>query len=277
MTSDQQIEANRKNALKSCGPKTQLGKETVRLNALKHGCRAQTIEVLPKEKSAEFTRHVDAWLDEFAPATPSERYFIRHAATLAWKLDRADRFEEAMLAHRVDETISACDDGCDGQVEEAAALVLFDSSRQGEQLRRYQLSMHRELRKDLETFSKLRRQAPTWNPMGPIGANKPISDAPNKPISDGTSAAEKEAHAATLEPVSVSAPNKPICSQPDAPNKPISASELLSVSRENRGKRRPDPTRLLKELRARARSKEPAPDARRGKPVRVTPETPLLS
>jgi hypothetical protein len=269
MTSDKQIEANRKNALKSCGPKTQLGKETVRLNALKHECRAQTIEVLPKEKSAEFARHVDAWLDEFAPATPSERYFIRHAVTLSWKLDRADRFEEAMLSRRVDDTISACDDVCDDRIEETVARVLFDSSRQGEQLRRYQLSMHRELRKDLETFSKLRRQAPTWNPMGPIGANKPISDE--------TSAAEKDGHAATLEPVSVSAPNKPICSQPDPPNKPISASELLSLSRENRGKRRPDPARLLKELRARARSKEPAPGTRRGKPVRVTPKTPLLS
>src|SRR4051794_5423883 len=40
MATAAQIEANRRNAQKSCGPKTDAGKAKTRLNALKHGGRA---------------------------------------------------------------------------------------------------------------------------------------------------------------------------------------------------------------------------------------------
>jgi hypothetical protein len=39
MTSEKQIQANRRNARKSTGPKTPEGKDAVRLNANKHGLR----------------------------------------------------------------------------------------------------------------------------------------------------------------------------------------------------------------------------------------------
>ena len=41
MTSEKKAEANRRNALKSTGPKTPEGKDAVRLNALKHGLLSQ--------------------------------------------------------------------------------------------------------------------------------------------------------------------------------------------------------------------------------------------
>jgi hypothetical protein len=43
MTSYRQIEANRRNALKSTGPKTAPGKEHSRRNALHHGLTAETV------------------------------------------------------------------------------------------------------------------------------------------------------------------------------------------------------------------------------------------
>jgi hypothetical protein len=43
MTSFRQIEANRRNALKSTGPKTQNGKRLSRRNALRHGLTAETV------------------------------------------------------------------------------------------------------------------------------------------------------------------------------------------------------------------------------------------
>ena len=43
MTSYRQIEANRRNALKSTGPKTEAGKQASRCNALRHGLTAETV------------------------------------------------------------------------------------------------------------------------------------------------------------------------------------------------------------------------------------------
>jgi hypothetical protein len=43
MTSYRQIEANRRNALRSTGPKTQAGKQVSRCNAVRHGLTAETV------------------------------------------------------------------------------------------------------------------------------------------------------------------------------------------------------------------------------------------
>jgi hypothetical protein len=43
MTSFRQIEANRRNALRSTGPKTEDGKQQSRRNALRHGLTAETV------------------------------------------------------------------------------------------------------------------------------------------------------------------------------------------------------------------------------------------
>src|SRR5215211_7001331 len=48
MTSDKKTEANRRNALKSTGPKTLEGKAAVRLKALRHGLLSQEM-LLPGE------------------------------------------------------------------------------------------------------------------------------------------------------------------------------------------------------------------------------------
>jgi hypothetical protein len=43
MTSYRQIEANRRNALKSAGPRTEAGKQASRCNAVRHGLTSETL------------------------------------------------------------------------------------------------------------------------------------------------------------------------------------------------------------------------------------------
>jgi hypothetical protein len=52
MTSEKQIQANRRNALKSTGPKTPEGKAAVRHNALRHGLLSRDVLLPGEDKGA---------------------------------------------------------------------------------------------------------------------------------------------------------------------------------------------------------------------------------
>jgi hypothetical protein len=56
MTSEKKAEANRRNALKSTGPKTPEGKAAVSLNALKHALHSQ--EILLRGEDEEVLREL---------------------------------------------------------------------------------------------------------------------------------------------------------------------------------------------------------------------------
>lgn len=102
MATDAQIQAIRDHAQKSCGPKTDEGKARSRLNALKHGLHARAgVPVLPHEDPAEFDARVQEWLDDHQPTNPVERELVVRAARLSWTLDRAERYEAALLSGQV--------------------------------------------------------------------------------------------------------------------------------------------------------------------------------
>lgn len=56
MATRKQIRANRKNARKSTGPKTEAGKAASSTNALSHGLAAAETVVLPEEEPEDFER-----------------------------------------------------------------------------------------------------------------------------------------------------------------------------------------------------------------------------
>ncbi|APW62416.1 hypothetical protein [Paludisphaera borealis] len=102
MATDAQIQANRSNAKKSCGPKSDEGKARARLNALKHGMRAKTVNpILPHEDPAELEAKIQEWVDDYQPTNAIERELVSRAARISWSLDRAERYETALLARRV--------------------------------------------------------------------------------------------------------------------------------------------------------------------------------
>jgi len=88
MTSLSQIEANRRNALKSTGPKTENGKQQSRRNALKHGLTAETV-IEPLEDPEEYRAFEEAIVSEYAPQTPVEQELVHRLASLLWRLRRA--------------------------------------------------------------------------------------------------------------------------------------------------------------------------------------------
>ena len=102
MATAAQIEANRLNAQRSTGPKTDEGKARVRRNAFKHGMTARTImPVLPQEDPKELEDRTQQAITAMKPRNPLELDLVCRAVRLAGELDRAERVGTAHLAHRV--------------------------------------------------------------------------------------------------------------------------------------------------------------------------------
>src|SRR5437899_735942 len=99
MATLKQIEANRRNALKSTGPSTPEGKAAVRLNALRHGLRAHTV-VLPSENPEQFQQLCDDLEAEWQPQTRTEQLYVEQMAVSQWKLRRMEIGEISLLVQK---------------------------------------------------------------------------------------------------------------------------------------------------------------------------------
>jgi hypothetical protein len=92
-----QIEANRRNAQQSTGPRSETGKKTSSLNALRHGLTARVV-VLPSEDLAAYKKFSDEYLASLAPDTFPERQCAQTIIDTQWRLNRVRSIEEGMLA-----------------------------------------------------------------------------------------------------------------------------------------------------------------------------------
>ncbi|MDT8303119.1 MAG: hypothetical protein RQ760_16695, partial [Sedimentisphaerales bacterium] len=89
MTTEAQIIANRRNARKSTGPRTNEGKNNISQNALKHGFYASQAEISSENKE-EFCLYRDWMLAELAPVGRMESMLAQRIVSLSWRLKRAD-------------------------------------------------------------------------------------------------------------------------------------------------------------------------------------------
>ncbi len=102
MATPAQIEANRRNATRSTGPKSASGKKRASLNSYQHGMNARVImPVLPQEDAAELEERIQQTIMAMQPRTPMEQDLVERAVRLSADIDRAERIGTAHLAHRV--------------------------------------------------------------------------------------------------------------------------------------------------------------------------------
>jgi hypothetical protein len=191
MTSYRQVEANRRNALESTGPKTEAGKRASRRNAVRHGLTAETVipslEDVDDYKSFELS--VTAGFDA---RTAVEREMVLRLAGLLWRLRRAIAIETGLLqihdceidvvertrigrfAQRISgakESIPcSCDENPDTKlvqasvnVEIAARFLTLNRLDGGtfERLNRYETALWRQVGQLLVTLEFLRRYPPS--------------------------------------------------------------------------------------------------------------------
>jgi len=96
MSSLKQIEANRLNALKSTGPRTEEGKRRSRCNAIRHGLTAETVIAGP-EDPVDYESFEATIIADYDPTTAVERELVLRLASLLWRLRRATGIETALF------------------------------------------------------------------------------------------------------------------------------------------------------------------------------------
>src|ERR1700733_7048777 len=97
MISEKQLEANRRNAQRSTGPKTDEGKQHSSRNNLRHGLTGH-ISLLPTEDRQAHDAFCDELSGSLNPETPMERQFALSIAEDSWRLNRARAIENNMFA-----------------------------------------------------------------------------------------------------------------------------------------------------------------------------------
>jgi hypothetical protein len=142
--SPKKIEANRRNALKSTGPKTANGKSTVSRNAAKHSILAkEVLESEPAHEAASFRELLAQLTQEYQPANVTEKLLVERIASCWWRLKRVIRAEN-------------------GEVSKELVASLGQ-----------QVTNSDEFREDLVKWMAMRAE---WDLMGRIHSGDPVRD-----------------------------------------------------------------------------------------------------
>ncbi len=94
------LEARRRNARKSTGPRTQRGIRRAALNSLRHGWFAQPpwrSMLALDEEPGDYRRLLEELLAAHRPANPAQRLLVEDIALLRWRKQRNQRAQEGLV------------------------------------------------------------------------------------------------------------------------------------------------------------------------------------
>jgi hypothetical protein len=179
MATPKQIAANRENAKKSTGPRTEKGKAMSRMNALKHGidARAETIAVEYPEELQELTAEYDR---EFQPIGIAERVLVNLLVRKQWLMNR----NAALLANLTDYGSLQVSRICTNQPFEVGAGYV-DNFQPHYRLHRQTVDAERayfRYLKELEDRQAARREYEEEHPDVVAARVTPSTQAPNPEI-----------------------------------------------------------------------------------------------
>src|SRR4051794_36322278 len=98
MASEKQIAANRTNAQRSTGPRTDAGKRIAKINAIRHGLTADAF-LLSTDDPAQLAELRRAVRDDLQPEGALEEELVETVVVSAWRLRRVARIEAGLLQH----------------------------------------------------------------------------------------------------------------------------------------------------------------------------------
>jgi hypothetical protein len=103
--SERKILANRRNALRSTGPKTEVGRRAVSRNAITHGILAREVVITAgdgEESLEEFHALVESLANSYLPVGVVEETLVQTIATALWRKTRVIRAENGEIRKQLD-------------------------------------------------------------------------------------------------------------------------------------------------------------------------------
>ena len=186
MATQEQIDANRRNAQKSTGPRTPEGKAKSRRNGLQHGLTAKTC-MLEDEDPEALVDLLNEIREKFNPQDTDEDFLIERMAKARFKYNRIMPIEAAIYNLRlsVDRTPKEITEALGVNGQHAWAYMRDANGGNAlSKLARYETSLLREYdrsRQELEKLQKIRAARPTPPPITDElrrEANPPITPVP---------------------------------------------------------------------------------------------------
>jgi hypothetical protein len=169
MTSQRQIEANRRNAASSTGPRTARGKAVVALNAVRHGLLSRQA-VLRGESEAELVDLGKRLRGQLAPTGELELLLVDRLVSTAWRLRRAIALETRLFDT----------EHGDSSVYQSALAYKGDRDRL-QLLSRYELTLERGLFRALHELQRLQAERGGLPVPPPVTGDTPIGVAQAEP------------------------------------------------------------------------------------------------
>ena len=161
MATARQVEANRCNAQKSTGPRTDAGKRNSSLNAYVHGLTGQTLLMTEEEAEARH-RFADAIVADLKPVGAMEEQLARSIADTHWRISRIVAIEDNVFAseawHRENwAATQAAEQGVECRFDAIARAhslmaTFIDSPKRFQLLTVYEMRLHRKAQADLKQF-----------------------------------------------------------------------------------------------------------------------------
>jgi len=152
--SEAQLAANRENAQKSTGPRTDAGRAAVRMNALKTGLTGRTVWI--EEEDAPLYRKLAAdFNQDLQPVGPQETALVQSVIDLHWRLEQIPGLLMALKTKGRREVLAT--PGAIGSMEATNLLDLEVTLRYEKQFRNLNLQESRLSRRREKEMAELRR------------------------------------------------------------------------------------------------------------------------
>jgi len=182
MTTEKQIKANRENAKKSTGPKTEKGKAIVRYNALKHGLLSKEV-LLEGEDEKSLMGLRRKLYRELKPISELELMLVDRIVANIWRLRRVLEVERNTMEWEKETEFEntynfAFDESTDEKRREVSTrksirkMIVNESI---EKLLRYETSIERGIYRALHELQRIQSARKGEKPPAPLAVDVDVS------------------------------------------------------------------------------------------------------